>query len=728
VISASEPQDRLYRHWPALVLVIASLYVIWLNSARYALGRGLFPAILVFVVRAVVVWVGLRALSEMPDAQRMNAWRILVVGLLIWLFVDALILLEWSISGTLTASPSVRDLFRLAGYLAVGYALASYPMSHPERFGRVRESLDVLILSLAILSLAWLIFFRPAASAGYLNIPQIFWLSINPLFDVVLLVLAVRQALLRVRIRSSVPFLLISIAAGIKFVSDLGASFEGLEAPPPASLVQAGWMASMALFGFALQKSAQEKVDSGLALDHEPIVRLASRMEPLIPVALTYTVVAYLLFDWWFSGALDWVGVGMSLVLIVLLFGRQAVILGQQEMRQFAALVRATGDLAFIAEQDGSLRMANPALLSTISRLENQALPDLPEFISIPPESEPNLESLLSDAARKGWSGEVTLRTHASTEVPVLLSLDPVVSARTGQVMIAGTGHDLSLIRKREDDLRVALEEINAARSELAELNTELESKVEDRTRELKQTVADLARLNKELTTLDQLKSEFVALVSHELRSPLTNIRSGIELVLDAHPDISSSTRESLTLVQEETSRLSYFVETILDISALEAGKFHLEAQAFTMEDAFSSALQRLTRQIDQREIIAEFEPDLPTLLSDRSAIESVFYHLVDNGLKYAPECDIYVRAWAEDQRLYVSIEDRGPGIPADQHEKVFDMFHRLDASDARDVYGHGLGLPMVKRLLEALGGSIMIEESNKQGTTMTFWVPVGEA
>jgi signal transduction histidine kinase len=720
--------DNLFRHWFVLVLVIGGLYVIWLNTAPFALGTGLFPAALVFLVRVIVVWVALRTLSEFENPENLYAWRILVVGLLIWLIVDVFAVLEWSITGTLSAPPTIRDLLRLAGYLAVGYALVSFPMTHPERFGRVREALDVLILVLAVIALAWMTFFRATTSSGYINIPRIFWLSINPLLDVILLVFALRQALLRVRIRGSAPFLLIAAAAGISFVSDLGASFEGLETPPAASLVQVGWMASIALFGLAIRRSDRAGTQVGLALDHEPIVRLASRMEPLIPVALTYTVVGYLLFDWWFTGVLDWVAVGMSAALVILLFGRQAVIIGQQEMRQFAALVNATGDLAFIAGQDGSLQMANPALKNVLAGKPDSELPDLSSFIELSADNNLNHINLLEQAAQKGWSGEVTLLTTASNQMPVLLSLDPVVSARTGEVMIAGTAHDLSPIRRREDDLRVALQEVDAARSELKTLNAELESKVEDRTRELEQTVADLARLNEELTTLDQLKSEFVALVSHELRSPLTNIRSGIELVLEADPNLSSSTHESLALVEAETRRLSQFVETILDISALEAGKFYIEKQRFRIEEALDSACRRLSPQLKDRELIRDVETDIPVLNTDRSAIESVFYHLLDNTCKYAPDGEIIVRIRVEDRLLKISITDEGPGIPANQHDRVFEMFHRLDASDAREIYGHGLGLPMVKRLLEALGGDIKIDQSTEQGTTMTFWVPIEES
>lgn len=722
----SDSENPLFKHWLALVIVLAGLYAIWLNMARFIMGRGLFPTILVFLVRILVAWVSLLSLQAIEDPMRSKAWRTLVVGLLIWLVVDAMAVIEWSLTGTLAGAPSIRDLLRLAGFMAIGYTLVTYPMSHPERFGRVREALDVFILILAILGLTWLIFFRPTANAGNINIPQLIWLSIYPVLDIILLVFALRQALLRVRVRGSIPFLLIFTATAISFVSDLSASFEGLDSPPSASLVQIGWISSAALFGLAVQRASRERSQGALALDHEPIVRLASRMEPLIPVALTYTVVGFLLFDWWFSGALDWVGVGMSAALIVLLFGRQAAIAGQQEMRQFAALVRATGDLAFIVDLDGSLRMANPALSSALGELPETNLPNLNSIIRIDAESDLDFHNLLSHAAQQSWSGEVDIVTTKQSEAfPVLLSLDPVVSARSGEVMIAGTAHDLSQIRKREDDLRVALNDIDAARTELAELNAELENKVDDRTQELKQTVADLARLNEELMTLDQLKTEFVALVSHELRSPLTNIRSGIEVILEAHPGLSGDTRESLALVESETRRLSRFVETILDISTLEAGKFPLEIQEVRIEAAYESALARLIPQLEGHKIELEIEPDLPSLKTDRTALESVFYHLLDNSIKYADEGVIGVNIRYQDRRINVSISDEGPGIPVEQHGKVFEMFHRLDASDAREVYGHGLGLPMVKRLLEALGGGIKIDAQSEAGMTISFWVPV---
>jgi signal transduction histidine kinase len=311
--------------------------------------------------------------------------------------------------------------------------------------------------------------------------------------------------------------------------------------------------------------------------------------------------------------------------------------------------------------------------------------------------------------------------------LPALISLSPFENIRWGGVFIAGTAHDLSPIRDRENRLREVLEEVGAARLELSKLNAELESKVEERTNELQNTIEDLARLNEELQTLDQLKSDFVALVSHELRAPLTNIRSGIELVLDHGQDLNEQTNQSLALVQAEIYRLMHFVESILDLSALEAGGIQFEMVPVDLKSSATAAHSRLSPEAGAKRIHINIDDDVPQVLADERTLESVFFHLLDNSLKYAPTGNIEVDAAAEMGRISIEIRDRGPGIPEDQHEKVFEMFHRLDTSDAREVYGHGLGLPMVRRLLEAMGGGVRIDSEFSPGTRIVFWLQTVE-
>jgi two-component system sensor histidine kinase KdpD len=101
-----------------------------------------------------------------------------------------------------------------------------------------------------------------------------------------------------------------------------------------------------------------------------------------------------------------------------------------------------------------------------------------------------------------------------------------------------------------------------------------------------------------------------------------------------------------------------------------------------------------------------------------------VLFHLLDNARKYAPLGDIRVDAVADEEKVYVSVSDTGPGIPPQERERVFEIFHRLDSSDAREVYGHGLGLHLARRLLVAMDGNIWADEAPGGGARLTFWLP----
>jgi signal transduction histidine kinase len=366
--------------------------------------------------------------------------------------------------------------------------------------------------------------------------------------------------------------------------------------------------------------------------------------------------------------------------------------------------------------------MVNPALDELLgTSVESEGEIHISRFMSFEEPKLAGFSDILETAARSGWSGEVDLIRRDGSHFPALVSLSPFENIRWGGVFLAGTAHDLSPVRDREDQLREALQEVGAARSELASLNAELELKVADRTNELQDTIQDLARLNEELQTLDQLKDEFVALVSHELRAPLTNIRSGIELVLEHGPKLSKKTHESLELVQAEIYRLMYFVESILDLSALEAGGVQFNMVPVELKPSALAARARLSPKDELERVQIKIQQDFPPVLADERALVSVLFHLMDNSLKYAPTGEIEVSAVEGSDCVTVAVRDEGPGIPEEEYEKVFEMFHRLDSSDAREVYGHGLGLPMVRRFVDAMDGSVIIVPRDDVGTSVEF-------
>ncbi len=120
---------------------------------------------------------------------------------------------------------------------------------------------------------------------------------------------------------------------------------------------------------------------------------------------------------------------------------------------------------------------------------------------------------------------------------------------------------------------------------------------------------------------------------------------------------------------------------------------------------------------------------DLPPLLADEQALTSILFHLLDNAFKYAPQGQIWLSAaQSPDGRIQVRVEDEGPGIPPDVIPMLFDQFYRSNPQDAQTVYGHGLGLYIVQRLLDAMGGEICAENCPQGGASFTFWLPEANA
>ncbi len=273
-------------------------------------------------------------------------------------------------------------------------------------------------------------------------------------------------------------------------------------------------------------------------------------------------------------------------------------------------------------------------------------------------------------------------------------------------------------------------------RSEQAiqQMNLELETKVAERTRqlgaateELRRRNDELERANAELQKLDELKSEFVSMVSHELRAPLTNINGSLELLLqDDTLGAGVGHREMLQIVQEQSARLTRLVQGILNVSRIEAGQLVLQPQAFNIV----AQIERVIDVWESRGVANRFErpsvQNLPSVWGDRDRTEEILFNLIDNAIKYSSEgATIRVDAESEGKVVAVSVSDRGIGIPDDEIDKIFEKFHRVDRSDASESYGYGLGLYICRRLVEAQGGQIWVESVLGEGSTFRFSLPL---
>jgi signal transduction histidine kinase len=258
--------------------------------------------------------------------------------------------------------------------------------------------------------------------------------------------------------------------------------------------------------------------------------------------------------------------------------------------------------------------------------------------------------------------------------------------------------------------------------------SAELEKKVQERTRSITEVMMKLDEQNKALLALDKQKSEFVTLVSHELRAPLTNINGGLELLLSREQDLSPRTRTTLNLVSAEAQRLTRFVETILDVSAMEAGQLPVVIGPAPVAAAIRHVVGQFPNLPPGR-LTTEVEADLPLALADEHYLQSVLFHLVDNALKYAPDSPVRVVARAGNGLVEIRVTDRGVGVPLTAAARLFDKFERLDVQDSQSVYGYGLGLYMCKRIVQALNGDIALESAEGQGATFVVQIPawIGE-
>lgn len=711
-------RQQLLRIWPWAGLATAATLTAagaWSPSPGDLTASWAVLSVASGSLATATILIGLRG-EVRQEARR--ARRLLGVALFLWTLAEGYRALSSVMGGRSPAIPSVAELLRLSGYLSLLAAALSYSSSSSGGYGRLRALLDTAIMLTAGTALSWLVVIRPVSLALPASEVLLFWTSFAPTLDLVVLLMTLRLLVATPSEAEARGFGILSLALLALMVSDLvrGYLTLGGDVGLP-TIAEAGWVLAACLTGLIPKRALAPETDGG---GEVPVTRQPRRrMESVLPIALTYAVVGFTLLNWRLVSVIDWAGVGAAIALSLLLVARQGVIGGQSEMRQFAALVNASGDMAFVAQSDGVLRLANP----TVNRaLALEAPPRaLEDFLASPKPS----RAFLLTASKQGWSGEVELRRGDGSTFPASLSLRPVWDERLGNVLLVGAAHDLTRIRDREDDLRAALSQVAVARSDLQGLNAVLEDRVDERTRELEDSVERLRRMNLELQELGRLKSEFVTLVSHELRAPLTNIRAGVELLLAAHPDLVPGVRQRLDRVAAETERLGGFVEAILDLSALEAGRFPLHCAPTDLAADVARVVARLQTQPGGDKVVVDLPPSMPLVWVDERAVDSVLFHVLDNALKYAPGGEIRVQAENQPGRVRVTVTDRGPGIPPEERQRVFEMFHRLDTRDAREVYGHGLGLHLARRLLEAMGGGIGAEEAPGGGTRMAFWIPV---
>jgi len=229
----------------------------------------------------------------------------------------------------------------------------------------------------------------------------------------------------------------------------------------------------------------------------------------------------------------------------------------------------------------------------------------------------------------------------------------------------------------------------------------------------------------------EQRRKEFVANASHELKTPLTTIKSYVETLTEGAIEDSEVSGRFLRVVAHETDRMVRLVRDLLDLSAIDSGQMLWETGQFSIPLLVDQACGRMTSAADAKKISLTYGGDSRALTveGDADRVEQVLLNLIGNAIEYTGAGgQIRVRWRAQDGGVLIAVADDGPGIPAEDLPRIFERFYRVDKARSRQRGGTGLGLAIAKEIVEAHGGWIDIQSLPETGTTVRFWLPATQA
>ncbi len=229
------------------------------------------------------------------------------------------------------------------------------------------------------------------------------------------------------------------------------------------------------------------------------------------------------------------------------------------------------------------------------------------------------------------------------------------------------------------------------------------------------------------LKQFERARQEFVANVSHELRTPLSHIRGYVETLLSGAKDHPELATRFLQTIERNAGRLQLLIEDLLTISELESGRVRLNLQPASLRGLSEKVCEDFkTRAAARRVTLHNAVPELSVCV-DAARIEQVLSNLVDNAVKYGHEGgQVTIAAWpGKNGNVEVSVQDDGPGLPAEALERVFERFYRVDKARSREQGGTGLGLSIVKHIVQSHGGRVWAKSEPGNGATFLFTVPL---
>lgn len=326
--------------------------------------------------------------------------------------------------------------------------------------------------------------------------------------------------------------------------------------------------------------------------------------------------------------------------------------------------------------------------------------------------------SLLCMSIGLWFIGELSLLTMITYLPPIivnfLLSLVAYLSAIEWQIAVESTSHLHLRVQQRRDDLFKTQEELRMTNGRLQFMNSQL----------------DLAR--QDAVNERDLRTRFMNNVSHELRTPLNSIVNFAHiLTLGGRGAVSEGQQDYLERIEQSGWHLLNVLNDLLDMAQIESGEFKLHLEPTHLyhicEEAMTTTRGLLLDKENEIDLIRDYPKEWPTVNVDQMRFKQALINLLGNAAKYTETGHITLRVMPISEKIVVSVEDSGIGIPPEYHQAIFVEFRQVDETAARKRIGTGLGLPITKHLIERHGGTLAIQSAVGEGSTFTITLPVQE-
>jgi PAS domain S-box-containing protein len=333
---------------------------------------------------------------------------------------------------------------------------------------------------------------------------------------------------------------------------------------------------------------------------------------------------------------------------------------------------------------------------------------------------------------RMGFGRDLMALRRDGTEFPVEISLS--YTQVQGDILVMAFISDISQRKLVEDALRKSEEQLIVYAAELekkVELRTDALNqtivKLEQEVSERKKAEEEVRRSFERERELNELKSKFVSIASHEFRTPLSTVMSSVSLIKQ-YKDRQEYDKQDkhINRVKSSVNQLTQILNDFLSLGKLEEGKVEIQSDPIILQsflDEIKEEVQSFLK--DGQTVTTACPPDLDEIWTDTRTLRNILYNLISNASKYSDAGkQVHVSAESKNSRVFFYVTDEGIGIPADDQKHLFDRFFR--ASNAGNIQGTGLGLHIVKRYVDLISGEVSFTSTYGKGSTFYFSIPQG--